>query len=498
MSVFGILFERLLERRLLRDGEADASLLPGTFTTLGASTFISGLLIDQLPAHEIALVIVSIVFVWSFLKAFLEAQEFESQAVEFAVLTPLPIAPFQILAARAGVIGVGLLLTALNLSLPAAVMLALVGSVPLALGLLLAAAFSAALGLGVAQALRRLLTKVLSPEALSTWEGPIQLLTALGILVLVVVAPDYRIATLLEGPWRFAPPLSFVLPIAGLGREAWPVALAGGLFTLGLLTFVVFSAESTPLRTENRRAGSAPRFVRSFARALVDPVERAGFEFCVAQIRSDRVFRTRVYPLFAFPFAAILLAYLEPDDRTMIPMACFGTTVYLVLAEVFFAFSEGESGPRWLASLPFTRLGAYRVGTEKAFLVMLVLPVHVALLIGTSALTLLRGTVSDLVSVVLLNAMAFLASCAIVLVTFERSRQLPFSVPDRGLYSEDISSGAFLALLLAAGAALAIVPALANPWVLALEAAVLCLMIRLVLAWKRRRWNTLTTDPNPK
>lgn len=498
MSVFGILFGRLLERRLLRDGEADASLLPGTFTTLGASTFVSGLLIDQLAAHEIALVIVSIVFVWSFLKAFLEAQELESQAIERAVLTPLPIAPFQILAARAGVIGVGLALTALNLSLPAAVMLAIVASVPLAGGLLLAAVFSAALGLGVAQALRRLLTQVLSHETLAAWEGPIQLLTALGILVLVVVAPDYRIATLLEGPWRFVPPLSFVLPIAGSGIGPWIITAIGGVITLGLLTVVVFSAEAVPARVESRSSGATPRLVRSIGRSLPDPVERAGFEFCVAQIRSDRVFRTRVYPLFAFPFAAILLAYLEPDDRTMIPMACFGTTVYLVLAEVFFAFSEGDSGPRWLATLPFARLGAYRVGAEKAFLVMLVLPVHVALLIGTAALTLLRGSASDLLSVVLLNGMAFLASCAIVLVTFERSKQLPFSVPDRGLYSEDISSGAFLALLLAAVAALAIVPALSKPLFLALEAVGLFLMIRLVLAWKRRRWNTLTIQPNPE
>ncbi len=500
MTVFPVLLKRLFERRFLRDGGSDASLLPGALTTLAISSLVASLVVGELADASVARIVVIAVTSWSLLRTVLENRELEDEDLDDRVLTPLPIRAIHLLAARAVVVAVGVTIDALNVALPAAVWMGARSGLSKGLLLLLISLFAALFGFALASALRRIVVRLVPPRTLAQWEGPAQLGAALLVLVAVIRAPHLDLSALDRAPFRYLPPLSFsAATFDGASGIDIVAAVLSIVLSLLLLAFAVtgrarrFGARTATSRAASGRTTEGGPLVLGFARTLDGPIERAGFHFALAQMKSDRVFRQRSYPLFAFPFAAIVLAGSDAADPTLVPMAFFGATVYLVLAEVFFSFSESVLGPALLRTLPIGDVASLRVGAEKAYIAALVTPVHIALGFGALALDVVRKDGASFVQHFLLAVIAWLTSVVIVLLTFEKQPFLPFSVTDRALYPSDVAGGAYAALLIATIGALVTVAALPHPLVVLVQVVVLVLMIRQALRWKKTRQHPAQT-----
>lgn len=485
MSTIRLLSQRLAERRFLKDGASDASLLPGALTTLAISTLLGSLLLGELSAQHIALIAACAVFCWSLLKALLEAGDQESDAVDAAFLLPLPIRRVQFASARAIVAAAGVFVDACNLTLPIIVMYGCTEGVVPALRIAGSVLLALCFGVLIAAPLRRLLRNVLNVLRVAESEGPIRLAAMLLAFVAIVRAPHLDVSALLQAPWHYLPPISFVEAIHG----AVPATILASILAFGL-ALVLLRIPNSAVPTPPRRRGRGIRswFVAERARrSCTSPVEQAGFELTLAGIRSDKSFRARTFPLLAFPFAAIVLAGLDEYDATLVPMALFGATVYLVLGEVFLLFSESPGGPELLASLPMSDPQRFRLGAEKAYVAAIVVPTHLTISFGVAVFDLARGNVADLVSHAILGVLALLTSVLIVLLAFQRVGGMPFATLDRALYPDDLTGGAYFALALATLAALISAATLSAPWKSALLAGLLFVLIRLVLRGKRVR-----------
>lgn len=485
MSTIRLLSQRLAERRFLKDGASDASLLPGAMTTLSISTLLGSLLLGELSASHIALIAACAVFCWSLLKALLEAGDQESDAVDVAFLLPLPIRRFELASARAIVAASGVFVDACNLTLPIIVMFGCTEGVLPALRIAVSVLLALCFGVLIAAPLRRLLRNALNVLRIAESEGPIRLAAMLLAFVAIVRAPHLDVSVLLHAPWHYIPPISFVVAAHG-GALATVVA---SIVAFGIaLALLRIPNTPAPPRTRRRVGRFGAWFVAERARrSCTTPIEQAGFELTLAGIRSDKSFRARTFPLLAFPFAAIALAGLDEYDATLVPMALFGATVYLVLGEVFLLFSESAGGPELLASLPMSDPHRFRLGAEKAYVAAIVVPTHLTISFGVAVFDLARGSVTDLVSHAILGVLALLTSILIVLLAFDRVTGMPFATLDRALYPDDLTGGAYFALALATLAALISAATLAAPWKSALLSCVLFLLIRLVLRRKRVR-----------
>lgn len=490
MNAIPLLIRRLAERRFLKDGATDASLLPGALSTLAFSTLVSSLVIGELDSRQLAVVAACAVCAWSLLRALLEAGEQDADAVDAAILDPLPIRRFDLAAARAVVAGIGVAIDASNLTLPLIVMVGCTEGLIAALRLASVVALSLAFGVLLAAPARRALRRVFSAFRVAESEGPLRMTVLISGFVVLARAPDIPWSRLLDAPWCFVPPFSFAAAAFGAGAgvvaaASAAVGIAAGIAAAGDRGRVVIGG------ARRTRIGFLASRVR---RSCESDSEQAGFDFALASIRSDRAFRARTFPLLAFPFAAIVMAGLDRYDATLVPMALFGATVYLVLSEVFLLFSESASGPELLSSLPISEPWSFRIGAEKAFLLAIVLPTHLAISFGIGAFDLVRGDLASFLDHAILGAAALLASTLIVLLAFDRLAGLPFSRPDRALYPDDLTAGAYFALALATIAALVSASTLGTPWKSALLFSTLLLLIRVVLRRKRRRCRAPTTN----
>ncbi|MFG0315867.1 MAG: hypothetical protein ACF8XB_01240 [Planctomycetota bacterium JB042] len=481
MSRFTVLCGRLLERRLLGDGEAHASVIPSSFLTMSMSLLVFALLVPERTEEEVALYVTMACLVWAGVKGFLEADDLEAAALDRAVLEPLPIPRPTIAAARGVVVAAGLLLSTANLALPPAVLVG-VARGPAAGALLLVAAGSASLaGLAFALASRVAMQRALGGRGTARLEGPIRLMVAVGLFAVVFVAPDF--SALLER-WpglRFAPPFS--LASLGSADAAVPALATLGLSVVALLAaFRIGSPASDPVdRGPARAAGGIGRLGRWFVRED----ERCGYEFAAAHIARDRTFRSRSYPLFAFPFAVTILLVERPDEPTLALLALYGAAVYLSVAQLLFPYTESPGGAALFRSLPFRDPGPFRCGSEKAFLVGVGLPVYLAL---TVALLLLSafGYGFPLAAAAAHAVLGGFAAALVAAILFQRIPDPAFSLPDEGAYAKDLN-GPMVAILLAGLLGVGAYRA-AQSFVGFLAAAVgLAAALTLAFAHKRRR-----------
>ncbi len=488
MNRFRVLCRRLLERRLFGDDERSASLIPGSFMTLSVSLLVFTLIAQERDLTEVTLWLSIACLAWSGLKAFFESQEYALGALDHAILTPLPIPPSWIAAARAVATFAVLALGTFNLGLPVAILVAVkYGPIEGALALL--AGFVASfVGLAAAQLVRALLERGVGVSRLLEAEGPLRLAVSIGLFAVLFLAPDP--AGLVERiPWlAFAPPFSLArLPVLGSDVGRTGLAVMGLLVvacTVLLLSFKVQGRVShQPGRVRRPRPIGPLR--RAMERWVVDDEERASFEFTLVNLARDRTFRARVFPLFAFPFAVILLIVQRPGEPFLSLMALYGAAVYLTLSQTFLGFSESEGGPDLLRCLPIRNARAFRIGSEKAFHVGLVVPIFLALALALAVVALFdRGFPLPLgLSHAVIAALFSVLLCG---MTFEREAGLAFSEPDRGVYPADLGGGPMVALLLGAAAALLAAKYVPSPLGFVGSAVALALLIRLLYTWKRR------------
>lgn len=481
MSRRGLLYRRLLERRLLGDGDGAVSLIPGAFATLGVSSFAVTLLMQERSLFDLTLLLSAACFVWAALKSFLDARDAVESALDRAVLEPLPIPPREIAEARALVEAVFLLVGTANLALPAVVMTAAVYDPRSALAVASAALVATLAGMALGQGLRAGLIGALGLGRLEEWEGPLRLMVSIGLFAVLFSAPDPGVP-LASHPWlAYLPPFSSAVLLRG-------EFLGAVLTAAGALLLLRVSARGAQVEdgAAARAKSDGSLLLARLSRSIVSARERKGFDFALANISRDRSFRSRVYPLFAFPFAVVVLVASNPDQPRLVMLALFGVPVYLGLAQTFQEFSESERGPQLLRSLPMLDVAGFRLGAEKAFLVGLLAPIFLALLVALLLATLLAAPAST--GTLLIHAVhALLYSILWTAYAFENHEGLPFSQTDRGVYPADLGGGAFLGLFASAG--MAVVSAWAvQTWLGSIATAgVLAIAIPPLFAWKRRR-----------
>lgn len=485
MSHFALLSHRLLERRLLGDGERMASIIPGMLAPLTLSLLVFAVILPERPLHDVLLFLSVASFVWSAAKSFLESYDLDAAALDRAILSPLPIANRTLAAARTLVVAVVLAFSTFNIALPVSILVAFRYGLPSALMVLLAAFLAALSGLCLAQWIRAVLERSFGLGRVQDFEGPLRLVVGVALFTLLFLSPDPT-GWLASRPWLHAvPPISFAFllePVPGplIGSSA------GVLVSVGLAWWAFRLAGTGDESSSAGAKATAPSPVARLARRFfVRPEERFAFDFALANQSRDRTFRSRVYPSFAFPFAVIVLVAERPEEPTLVLMALYGATVYLALAEIFQGFSESSGGPALLETLPIRNQAAFRLGAEKAFMAGLVVPVYLVLafcLLGLSLLGRGFGLAQSVGHTVLATEFAVLV-CSL---TFLSVREQAFSVTDQGVYAGNLSSGPFVAILLGALAAVVAGVVVESPLLFFASAAILALLIRGLYAVKRR------------
>lgn len=482
MSALGLVTRRFLERRLLGDGDDAASPVPAAATTLTVSTLIFLLLAQERSPFETYVLMSAACLVWSAVRTFFEARELDATAADRGVLEPLPIAAWTFAAARGLVLGAELLVGTLNVALPAIMITAVVVG-PLAAGRAFLAATAASLtGLAVATFLRAVLLRFLGVRKLEEWEGPIRLVVAVGLFALLFAAPDLDAAARASGVMHVLPPLSFARFCADGG--AWSASAAAVVAMIALIVAALALARARRT-TDERRGGGGDGPLARFVRLGVADGERAGYEFTRANLARDRTFRARVFPLFAFPFAAIVLLAKDGAGFAPLLISVYGASMYLVVAQTFVLFSESQRGPRLVEALPILDADAFRTGAQKAFHAHVTVPVHLTVLVGLAALAAFGrgpGFAAGLQHVVLGTGFAVLFGSFF----FERLEGLAFSASDDGKFPASLQNRAFAALMLSAVAALIGMNVVGRPIPYALAVLVLGLMIRLRLRRRSR------------
>lgn len=430
---------------------------------------------------DVTLLLSAACFAWAALKAFLDARDAVESALDRAVLDPLPVPPNEIAQARAMVEGVLLVIGTANLALPATVMTAAVYGGVKAGGVLAAALIATLAGMAVGQALRAGLIGAFGLGRLDEWEGPLRLLVSIGLFAVLFSAPDPSVP-LANHPWlAYLPPFS-----CGVLQTGEFYGALGTAIVSAFLLWITARGARVEDGAASKGRSDGTLLLSRLSRRWVSDRERKGFDFALANISRDRSFRSRVYPLFAFPFAVVVLVASNPDEPRLVMLALFGVPVYLGLAQTFQEFSESERGPDLLRSLPMPDPTGFRLGAEKAFLVGLLSPIFLALLVALTLATLLAAP--ETTGTLLIHAVhALLFSILLTAFTFENHEGMPFSQTDRGVYPADLGGGAFGGLFVSA--LMAVISAWsADGWVTSLAtAAVLLLAIPRVFAWKRSR-----------
>lgn len=484
MSRFGILCGRLLERRLLGDGEAHASLIPGAFLTLALSILVFSLVLPERTTHDVALYLAIACLVWSGVKAFLEADDLEAAELDRAVLEPLPIAPSMLAAARAVVVAAGLLLSTLNLALPVAVMVGVIRGAPAGLLLLAAAGLASLAGLAFALASRVVMQRVFGGRGMAQLEGPIRLVVAVGLFAVVFVAPDFTALLRRFPALASAPPFSFASLAAG---ESYLAAVAAGAVSLAVMlaTFLLGPSGRDRASRSGRPASERLGFT---SRWLVRDDECGGFEFASANVARDRTFRSRSYPLFAFPFAVTILVVQRPEEPTLALLALYGTAVYLSVAQLLFPYTESPGGAALFRTLPLRDMAPFRTGAEKAFLLGVGLPVYLALSVALVVLSLF-GYGFPPATAIAHAVLGALAGATVTSFLFHRIPEPAFSCADEGAYARD-TNGPMVAILLAALLGVVAFWAAGSVVRFVVVAAAFLVVMKGMFAWKRRS----TTD----
>lgn len=486
MSRFRLLFQRLLERRLLGDGEAVVSVIPGTLGPLSLSLLVFSLLVPERSLASVSVYLCLAALIWSATRAFLESHDLGGSSLDRAVLDPLPIPASMLAAARALVVGVVLGVSTLNIALPAVILAGVRFGWAAGLLLLLAAYLSALFGMALAGLFRALLEKSFGLSRVLEWEGPIRLGVGVGLFAILFVAPDPA-AALADRPSLHAiPPIAFAaLPVSPMSPATLLCSGLGAFMAMGglLLAFVLSGRNDGSQRGGKRR--SASLLQRSFRRCCVRPEERASYDFALANMSRDRTFRARVYPLFAFPFAVILLVARNPDQASASLMALYGAAVYLTLAQVFQSFTESKQATILLETLPIRDPAAFRSGSSKAFLVALVLPIYAVLTLALVLLALF-GAGLGLVPSLGHALLALLFAVLLCVALFERIEPLAFSAADDGVYPGDLGGAPMVALVLGTLMALLAVTVVEKPIFYPVVVVVLLLLIRQRFAAQRR------------
>ncbi len=489
MSALALVFRRLVERRLFGDDVALASAIPGAATTLGISLVVFGIAMQERPVEDVLLLLVIATAIWSFLGVLLD-QNATADRLDRAVLEPLPISASTLAAARSLAHGVSLFIATMNLALPPVVFASIEHSPSIGARAFLAALLAAFVGMSIGELLRAALERTLGRARLAEQEGPLRLAIGVALFAAMFLAPSPGEA-LAAHPWLARLPPFSVAGLVGANAAAALPWAGAALAAAALASFGATRLARAGGDGASSRARTRPRAEPSgWRRRLVRADEFAGFAFGWAQIGRDRAFRSRVHPLFAFPFAVIVLVALKPAEPMLALMALYGSGVYAVVAQSFMMFSESDAGPRLLASLPITDVAGFRIGAEKAFVLRVVLPVFALLWLGLLALAAFsRGP--GIVASTEFAILAFSAATLLCLRGFDRLPALPFSAPDRGAYPGDAASVAFTALLVLTVLALAALAARAHPAALLVELLALWTMIRLVFDRKRKRWNRM-------
>jgi hypothetical protein len=483
-----LIARRMAEHRFFGDGASDASVLPNAIAILSASAFVGTLLIDTLRAEEIITVVACAVFAWTMIRGVLEYGELERRAAEHAFLAPQPIRPFDLAIARTMIVAIDVVISTLNLALPVAVMAGFRFGAQAAAGIFTASVLAVVFAISSAALVRRGLFGVLRVAGIRDAEGPIGFVTVLALFIGLVRSPQIDWSSLDSSSLRFLPPIVFSRLFTEGGLAIVAAAVASLVLVGAIALWSAGTKESENRRPPPKRARArVSEYVRRF---ISDPEELAGYDLATAGIRADRTFRARTWPLLAFPFASVVLASTGESDRSMVPMALFGATVYLVLSQSFLLYSESAGGPKLLSSLPISSESRFRLGGEKAYVACLVIPTHIAISFGIALFDVTQGDVQALLKNAGLGVVAALTSCLVVLETFPRAPGLPFGKPDRGLYQDDLSGAAFSALMLSTIAALVAMAALRN----AAWFGLLCLVM-LVLLWRCLRAKEQRCNP---
>ncbi|MBI4880782.1 MAG: hypothetical protein HY812_14165, partial [Planctomycetes bacterium] len=247
MSRLRLLCQRLLERRLLGDGEQAAALVPGALLTLSLSLLLFTAIVQARSLQDSVTLLCIACCVWCATRAFLESHDLAAASLDRAVLEPLPLPRWTLAAARAVVVASVLLISALNIALPAAILVAVKWGPDRGVLALAGALLSALTGLALAQACRVLLERLAGGERLLELEGPIRLGVGVALFGVLFSAPDPT-ALAAERPWlESLPPFSYAaLAVAENGRAAAAasaLAAATSLFLL-LLTFRLAAARA--------------------------------------------------------------------------------------------------------------------------------------------------------------------------------------------------------------------------------------------------------------
>ncbi|MCC7171019.1 MAG: hypothetical protein IT459_11260 [Planctomycetes bacterium] len=480
MSALALVTRRFLERRLLGDGDDAASPVPAAATTLTVSTLVFLLLAQDRSPFETFVLMNAACLAWSAVRTFFEARELDATAADRGVLEPLPIAAWTFAAARALVLGAELLVGTLNVALPPIMITAVVVGPAAAARAFVAALCASLTGLALATFLRAVLLRFLGARKLEEWEGPIRLVVAVALFAALFAAPDLDAAARASGFMPHLPPLAFARFCADGGD--W-IATALAATAMVALLGAAFSLARARRTNDERRGTGGDGPVASLARRFLAADERAGYEFTRANLARDRTFRARVFPLFAFPFAAIVLLAKEGAGLAPLLISVYGASMYLVVAQTFVLFSESQRGPRLVEALPILDAAAFRAGAEKAFHAHVVIPVHLTVLLGLAALAVFeRGPgLSASAQHVLLGALFAILFGGFF---FERLEGLAFCTSDDGKFPASLQNRAFAALLLSTVAALVGMNVVGRPVPYALAVLALALMIRLRL---RRR-----------
>ena len=487
MSRFTLLSHRLLERRLLGDGERMASIIPGTLAPLTLSLLLFAVILPERPLYDAALLLSVATFIWSASKTFLESHDLDAAALDRAILSPLPIPNHTLAAARTLVVGVLLAFSTFNIALPVFVLVAIKYDLLSGLLILLSAFLAALMGLALAQAIRAVLERLLGLGRVRDWEGPLRLVVGVALFTLLFLAPDPT-GLLSSQAWlRAVPPISFASLVDPAHPSGPLLGSLAGVLSAVLLALFAFRVAGSGAESRGTFAGrTGPSMVAGCVRRwFVRPEEQFAFDFALANQSRDRTFRSRVYPLFAFPLAVIVLVAERPEEPTLVLMALYGATVYLALAEVFQAYSESRGGPDLLSTLPIRNPSAFRLGAEKAFIAGLVLPIYLVLafcLLGLSLLGRGFGLVESLGHTLLATEFGIL-TCSL---TFLSVRDYAFSITDQGVYPGNLSSGPFAAILLGGLAAVLAGIVVENPLLFLVSAVTMALLIRGLFAIKRR------------
>ena len=271
-----------------------------------------------------------------------------------------------------------------------------------------------------------------------------------GFVGFAVLLPD------LDEPAKLtamAPWLSWLPPTAGARFVAESWAGASGIAAWSLVLLSLFAPSAWIQRDRRRRAArrSAPRLfgLDALVDALTPPGPRRGYaRFVAIQLYRSAGFRAKVLPLFALPFAMVVLALSDSD--TTDPRLLLGITlqlpaIYLPILVAFLAEAEHERSGWIFATTPEPdRLAAARAGSQVALVTHVLLPTH-----ALAAITMLACGI-DAATALGNSCFALGASIPIAQFALRRLQCVPFTDERQGVsvdFGDLMAAGLVLGLV---------------------------------------------------